>query len=153
MPQHVKELKGLAKARDFSQYFRTEALVNRPARKLFEAWLRKDETLWTRLYHTIHKEMTITEGDGDAEETKKPAAKAAKAKETVVSPPKAAKAEKPAATAKAAVKEAPKAKAKAKDADEKPAKAKPAAKAKAKDDKPAKAKADVKKAKPAPKKK
>lgn len=60
LPQHVKNLKALTKSRDFSQYFRDEALVNRPARKLFEAWLRKDHTLWQRLYTTIHKQMNLT---------------------------------------------------------------------------------------------
>lgn len=61
LPHHVKNLKGLTKAKDFSQYFRDEALVNRPARKLFEAWLRKDHTLWQRLYTTIHKQMNNTD--------------------------------------------------------------------------------------------
>lgn len=51
---HVKKLQDLKKPRDFSQYFRAEALVNRPARKLFEAWLRKDHTLWPRLYKAVH---------------------------------------------------------------------------------------------------
>lgn len=50
---HVRKLQDLKKPRDFSQYFRGEALVNRPARKLFEAWLRKDHTLWPRLYKTV----------------------------------------------------------------------------------------------------
>lgn len=63
LADHVKKLKGLIKPRDFSQYFRAEALVNRPARKLFEAWLRKDHTLWPRLYHVVHKEIDLTDGD------------------------------------------------------------------------------------------
>lgn len=50
---HVRKLQQLKKPRDFSQYFKDEALVNRPARKLFEAWLRKDGTLWPRLYKTV----------------------------------------------------------------------------------------------------
>ncbi len=67
LPHHVKKLKGLEKPRDFSQYFRAEALVNRPARKLFEAWLRKDQTLWPRLYQTVHKEIEFApDSDGDA---------------------------------------------------------------------------------------
>lgn len=50
---HVRKLQDLKKPRDFSQYFREEALVNRPARKLFQAWLRKDGTLWPRLYKAV----------------------------------------------------------------------------------------------------
>lgn len=65
LPHHVKSLKGLTKSRDFSEYFRAEALVNRPARKLFEAWLRKDHTLWQRIYTTIHKQMNL--GDQQAQ--------------------------------------------------------------------------------------
>lgn len=61
LAHHVMKLKDMAKPRDFSQYFRAEALVNRPARKLFEAWLRKDQTLWRRLYDKIHKEMQLSE--------------------------------------------------------------------------------------------
>lgn len=66
LPHHVKKLKGLEKPRDFSQYFRAEALVNRPARKLFEAWLRKDHTLWPRLYQTVHKEIEFS-ADSDVD--------------------------------------------------------------------------------------
>ena len=67
LPHHVKKLKGFAKPGDFSQYFRGEALVNRPARKLFEAWLRKDQTLWPRLYHTVHKEIEFAPDSESAE--------------------------------------------------------------------------------------
>jgi hypothetical protein len=148
LPHHVKELKDRTKPRDFSQYFRGEALVNRPARKLFEAWLRKDQTLWPRLYQTVHKEMTLTEGDeGDAA----PAPKAEKPAKAKAEPKEEKK-------AKAEPKEEkPKAKAKAED---KPAKAeksakadKPAAKAKTKDAKADKPKADGAKAKAKPAKK
>ena len=59
LPNHVRELKGLSEARDFSEYFTREALVNRPARKLFEAWLRKDRTLWPRLFKVIHRDIDI----------------------------------------------------------------------------------------------
>ena len=90
LPHHVHKLKDLAKPRDFSQYFRGEALVNRPARKLFEAWLRKDHTLWPRLYQVVHKEMDLkpqdeTSADTAAETSAAPAkavaAKAAKSTE------------------------------------------------------------------------
>jgi len=59
LPHHVHRLKALVKPTEFSAYFRAEALVNRPARKLFEAWLRKDTTVWTRLYRTVHHEMEL----------------------------------------------------------------------------------------------
>jgi hypothetical protein len=54
LPHHVRKLKGMTKPKDFSTYFHGEALVNRPARKLFEAWLRKDAGLWSRIYTVIH---------------------------------------------------------------------------------------------------
>lgn len=53
LANHVAELKKLKSAGDFSKYFLHEALVNRPARKLFEAWLRKDGSLWARIYKTV----------------------------------------------------------------------------------------------------
>jgi hypothetical protein len=120
----VRELKGLAEARGFSEYFTREALVNRPARKLFEAWLRKDRTLWPRLFKIIHREIDIKDvaaaeealeknlaarsgekpvkdstADVPAPKVKAPA-KAALA-ETVVSAPKKAIVSTPAAESKA----------------------------------------------------
>jgi len=132
LPHHVKKLKGFVKPRDFSQYFRAEALVNRPARKLFEAWLRKDHTLWPRLYQTVHKEMELKEG----EETEAPAKVEAKAEEK---PKKAEKAEK-----KEDKEEKPKAKKAEKKEDkeekeEKPKKAAPKKDKEEKDEKPKKA--------------
>lgn len=53
LPVHVTELKQLREPKDFTSYFMKAALINRPARKLFEAWLRKDMGLWKRIYHTI----------------------------------------------------------------------------------------------------
>lgn len=50
---HVAELATMQSPRAFSDYFLREALVNRPARKLFEAWIRKDGGLWNRLYKTV----------------------------------------------------------------------------------------------------
>ncbi len=96
LPHHVQKLKGLSKPRDFSQYFRGEALVNRPARKLFEAWLRKDHTLWPRLYQVVHKEMTLNSESGSAEEQapKAAAPKAPEAAEPKAAAPKAAKKDK-----------------------------------------------------------
>lgn len=142
LPHHVKKLKDMTKPRDFSQYFRAEALVNRPARKLFEAWLRKDHTLWPRLYQTVHKEMD----DVGGEEEKKPAPKKAEAEAPKAKAPKAE--EKP---AKKEAKAAPKAEKKEEKAEKEPKKAAAAPKAKAKEkeekkpaakaEKPAKAKA------------
>lgn len=53
LANHVAALKNLKSAGDFAKYFLDEALVNRPARKLFEAWLRKDGSLWSRIYKTV----------------------------------------------------------------------------------------------------
>lgn len=132
LPHHVKKLKDMTKPRDFSQYFRAEALVNRPARKLFEAWLRKDHTLWPRLYQTVHKEMD----DVGGEEDKKPAPK--KAEKVEKSEPKAkAKEEKPAP--KKAEKKEKEEKKEPKKADKEPKKAAAKEKAPAKDKEKAKA--------------
>ena len=111
LAHHVKKLKDLAKPRDFSQYFRAEALVNRPARKLFEAWLRKDHTLWPRLYQTVHKEIEFKDtpaGDSDSVAALAAAAPVERLATTVSTPtaPKPGKAsapvDKPAAASAAA---------------------------------------------------
>ena len=75
MPQYIASLQQASKPQDFSKIFMSEALINRPARKLFEAWLRKDKTLWNRLYNTIHKEMDKAEevSEKAATEEAKPA--------------------------------------------------------------------------------
>lgn len=57
LPQHIGQLKGLNNPKEFTGYFLSNALLNRPARKLFEAWLRKDKSLWQRIYKTIQSEM------------------------------------------------------------------------------------------------
>ena len=51
LPNPVAELKVCKEPKSFTEYFRTYALVNRPARKLFEAWLRKDKSIWKRRYN------------------------------------------------------------------------------------------------------
>ncbi len=56
LAKHVEELRKLKDTSAFAAYFRTEALVNRPARKLFSAWLRKESGLWTRIYQAVHDE-------------------------------------------------------------------------------------------------
>ena len=57
LPQYVFNLKKLNNPKEFSEYFLNHALVNRPARKLFTAWLRKDSTVWPRLYKTVHEQI------------------------------------------------------------------------------------------------
>jgi hypothetical protein len=130
LPHHVSALKGLKQPTDFTSYFLQDALLNRPARKLFEAWLRKDGDLWKRIYRTIQKEMTDVEESApekQAAPAKKPKVEAkevqpkmkktetaveakdmSSAKKTVVSKPKAE--EKAAAPAKKAAAAAPAAK-------------------------------------------
>jgi len=66
LAHHVTELKQRKTPGDFLTYFRGEALVNRPARKLFEAWVRKDDTLWRRLFHMVHEGLGANEGDAPA---------------------------------------------------------------------------------------
>jgi len=53
LSQHVVELKARKDTKEFADYFLKRAMVNRSARKLFEAWLRKDTTLWRRIYHSV----------------------------------------------------------------------------------------------------
>lgn len=132
LAQHVTELKQRKSPRDFSMYFTSEALVNRPARKLFEAWLRKDGSLWHRLFKMVHE---MEQGGGDVVESKpevKAKQVAAKSSSPVVEPAakagKAEKATKAGKPAKADVKKETAAKAEPKKAAAKPTKAaKPAA--------------------------
>ena len=76
LPQHIRELKSLVQAKDFTDYFLQSALINRPARKLFEAWLRKDTSLWKRIYTMVQKEMEISEEAMGTEAEPKAEAKA-----------------------------------------------------------------------------
>lgn len=66
LSHHVSELKVKTQPKDFTQYFLESALLNRPARKLFEAWLRKDNGLWQRLYKTVQTEIKASEDDSAA---------------------------------------------------------------------------------------
>lgn len=61
LPNHTIALQEIKEARAFSHYFIHEALLNRPARKLFEAWLRKDQSVWPRLYRFVHEELKVPE--------------------------------------------------------------------------------------------
>jgi hypothetical protein len=84
LPHHAKKLNALKVPKDFCAYFMNEALVNRPARKLFEAWLRKDVSLWKRIFAKIQTEMEFAaeaEGsDSDADAGNKAGAENVKAK-------------------------------------------------------------------------
>ncbi len=156
LADHVAALKNLKSAGEFARYFMDEALVNRPARKLFEAWLRKDGSLWARIYKTV---QTIESTPGsDKPEVKsapvaKPAAKTADAPKEKVeakAPKKDEKETKKAAPKKAEPKKTEtKAAAKPAKADEKKAApksaAKPAAKTAAKPAAKSAAKAPAKK--------
>jgi len=68
LADHVAELKKLKSAGDFSKYFLDEALVNRPARKLFEAWLRKDGSLWARIYKSVQTIESSNAGQSTSDE-------------------------------------------------------------------------------------
>ena len=59
LPTYARVLRTLTEPKAFSEYFLQEALINRPARKLFEAWLRKDNTLWPRLFQNIQTHITL----------------------------------------------------------------------------------------------
>ena len=52
--ENVNVLRTLKEKAEFSDYFKTKALVNREARRVFEAWERKDTALLAKL----HVEMT-----------------------------------------------------------------------------------------------
>lgn len=108
LPHHVRALKERTVPKDFSGYFMSDALINRPARKLFEAWLRKDAGLWGRIYRAVQgMELSAEEAENVPEE--KPAAPVA-AKPVVEEEPKAPTRKKAAKVTKTVAKEkAPKA--------------------------------------------
>lgn len=54
IPDHVMELRVQDSKEKFDEYFRKTALQNREARRLFEAWERKDSELLDK----IHQEVT-----------------------------------------------------------------------------------------------
>lgn len=47
---NVQVLRTLKEKAEFNDFFRTKALVNREARRVFEAWERKDKDLLEKLY-------------------------------------------------------------------------------------------------------
>ncbi|KAB8032189.1 hypothetical protein [Fluviispira multicolorata] len=48
--EKVQNLRTQDSETGFNQYFRTTALQNREARRVFEAWERKDKELLTKIY-------------------------------------------------------------------------------------------------------
>jgi hypothetical protein len=75
LSHHVTELKARKDTKEFADYFLKRAMVNRSARKLFEAWLRKDTTLWRRIYHSVMHDFE----ENKEETTETAAAETAKA--------------------------------------------------------------------------
>ncbi len=67
LPYHVQALKRETDTKEFTKYFLYTALVNRPARKLFESWWRKDPKVWNRLWKVVQEEIELKELDGDAD--------------------------------------------------------------------------------------
>ena len=65
LPAHVEELMKLTDTKQFSEYFLHRAMVNRSARKLFEAWAKKDSTLWRRIYHSVFHDFQGVTDDSD----------------------------------------------------------------------------------------
>lgn len=49
----IQALRGLKDAPAFNEYFQTKALVNREARRVFQAWERKDGELLQKLHKEI----------------------------------------------------------------------------------------------------
>ncbi|MEY4064741.1 MAG: hypothetical protein RIR26_949 [Pseudomonadota bacterium] len=47
---NVQVLRTLKEKNEFTEFFRTKALVNREARRVFESWERKDKDLLDKLY-------------------------------------------------------------------------------------------------------
>ncbi len=100
LPAFTRVLRTLAEPKAFSDYFLQEALINRPARKLFEAWLRKDATLWPRLFQNIQLHIAlpdateavsaasevVVETEDSSAEGKKAAPKKARTASTTKSP-------------------------------------------------------------------
>lgn len=70
LPEHISSLMDLNNRAEFSEYFMKTALVNRPARKLFEAWLKKDHSLWHRILSNVeqHKKSLSEEKSNDNSE-------------------------------------------------------------------------------------
>ena len=48
--ENVQSLRTQDNETEFNEFFRTKALQNREARRVFEAWERKDKDLLTKIY-------------------------------------------------------------------------------------------------------
>ena len=70
LPQHIKQLKTLKESKGFSDYFVQHSLMNRAARKLFMSWLKKDQTVWPRLYKMVHHHAQTKETNSELTSTK-----------------------------------------------------------------------------------
>ncbi|MCA2961353.1 MAG: hypothetical protein IOD12_13970 [Silvanigrellales bacterium] len=51
--EKIQSLRVLKEAKEFEEFWRTQALQNREARRVFEAWERKDAELMSK----VHKEV------------------------------------------------------------------------------------------------
>lgn len=71
LSHHVAELKVRKDTKEFAAYFLQKAMVNRSARKLFEAWLKKDSTLWRRIYHSVMHDFEENQEAAEPAEEKK----------------------------------------------------------------------------------
>ena len=67
LPVHIEALKNLKESKPFAEYFLQTAMVNRAARKLFEAWLKKDGTLWQRIYKSVMNDFNEPQEEVAAE--------------------------------------------------------------------------------------
>lgn len=67
LPEHVSALEERSDHTEFQDYFLKQALVNRSARKLFQAWGRRDVSLWSRLYRTLHERKDQPEEKNEEE--------------------------------------------------------------------------------------
>ncbi len=67
LPNHINELKARKDTKEFAEYFLKKAMVNRSARKLFEAWLKKDTSLWRRIYHSVMHDFEEQSGEAQGE--------------------------------------------------------------------------------------
>ena len=51
---NIQVLRTLKEKNEFNEFFRSKALVNREARRVFEAWERKDTDLLDKLYSEMN---------------------------------------------------------------------------------------------------
>ena len=68
LDQYVSELKKLEEKKDFAEYFRSTALVNRNARRLFDSWIRKEPKLWSRLFEYVHHSVEMPSSETNEEQ-------------------------------------------------------------------------------------